>query len=169
MGRGELAARQNHLGRFLRGLQRLADEFGVAVLVTNQVGRGGLRLQHINGWAALARLQWNLLYACGLAVAYATGTLLSVCFPPAHWSAAGGARQPGRRLGDVCGTTPVGALLDIALTARPPHTSTCSLQVPTQPCLLPAPGPTPRAAQGGGRQHHGARHHDAAAAAQGAR
>lgn len=39
MGRGELAARQNHLGRFLRGLQRLADEFGVAVMVTNQVGR----------------------------------------------------------------------------------------------------------------------------------
>ena len=43
MGRGELAARQNHLGRFLRGLQRLADEFGVAVLVTNQArcGRWG--------------------------------------------------------------------------------------------------------------------------------
>ena len=37
MGRGELAARQNLLGRFLRGLQRLADEFGCAVVVTNQV------------------------------------------------------------------------------------------------------------------------------------
>eukprot|EP00007_Cunea_sp_BSH-02190019_P000428 CAMPEP_0174236456 /NCGR_PEP_ID=MMETSP0417-20130205/5588_1 /TAXON_ID=242541 /ORGANISM="Mayorella sp, Strain BSH-02190019" /LENGTH=320 /DNA_ID=CAMNT_0015315099 /DNA_START=216 /DNA_END=1174 /DNA_ORIENTATION=- len=36
-GRGELAARQMHLGRFLRNLTRLADEFGVAVLVTNQV------------------------------------------------------------------------------------------------------------------------------------
>jgi len=36
-GRGELAARQNHLGRFLRTLQRLADEFGIAVVVTNQV------------------------------------------------------------------------------------------------------------------------------------
>ncbi|CAG9315034.1 unnamed protein product [Blepharisma stoltei] len=36
-GRGELAARQNHLGRFLRNLQRLADEFGIAVLITNQV------------------------------------------------------------------------------------------------------------------------------------
>lgn len=35
--RGELAARQIQLGRFLRGLQRLADEFGVAVVVTNQV------------------------------------------------------------------------------------------------------------------------------------
>ncbi|KIZ00472.1 putative DNA repair protein RAD51 like protein [Monoraphidium neglectum] len=37
IGRGELAARQNSLGKFLRGLQRLADEFGVAVVVTNQV------------------------------------------------------------------------------------------------------------------------------------
>lgn len=42
MGRGELAARQNQLGRFLRGLQRLADEYGVAVLVTNQVVQGNL-------------------------------------------------------------------------------------------------------------------------------
>lgn len=36
-GRGELSARQIHLGRFMRSLQRLADEFGVAVVVTNQV------------------------------------------------------------------------------------------------------------------------------------
>ncbi|KAG8219756.1 Rad51-domain-containing protein [Butyriboletus roseoflavus] len=36
-GRGELSARQNHLGKFLRTLQRLADEFGIAVVVTNQV------------------------------------------------------------------------------------------------------------------------------------
>lgn len=36
-GRGELSARQIHLGRFLRNLQRLADEFGCAVIVTNQV------------------------------------------------------------------------------------------------------------------------------------
>lgn len=36
-GRGELAARQIHLGQFLRQLQRLADEFGVAVVITNQV------------------------------------------------------------------------------------------------------------------------------------
>jgi len=47
-GRGELSVRQIHLGRFLRALQRLADEFGVAVVVTNQVvaanldGAGGL-------------------------------------------------------------------------------------------------------------------------------
>lgn len=36
-GRGELAARQMHLGKFLRALQRLADEFGVSVVITNQV------------------------------------------------------------------------------------------------------------------------------------
>eukprot|EP01114_Cavostelium_apophysatum_P007084 TRINITY_DN1878_c0_g1_i1.p1 TRINITY_DN1878_c0_g1~~TRINITY_DN1878_c0_g1_i1.p1 ORF type:complete len:348 (+),score=77.74 TRINITY_DN1878_c0_g1_i1:105-1148(+) len=36
-GRGELSARQMHLARFMRTLQRLADEFGVAVVVTNQV------------------------------------------------------------------------------------------------------------------------------------
>lgn len=36
-GRGELSARQIHLGRFLRSLQRLADEFGVAVVISNQV------------------------------------------------------------------------------------------------------------------------------------
>jgi DNA repair protein RAD51 len=36
-GRGELAARQMKLAQFLRRLQRMADEFGVAVVVTNQV------------------------------------------------------------------------------------------------------------------------------------
>ncbi len=36
-GRGELSARQMHLAKFLRSLQRLADEFGVAVVITNQV------------------------------------------------------------------------------------------------------------------------------------
>jgi len=36
-GRGELSARQMHLARFLRILLRLSDEFGVAVVVTNQV------------------------------------------------------------------------------------------------------------------------------------
>jgi len=36
-GRGELSARQMHLARFMRTLQRLADEFGIAVVVTNQV------------------------------------------------------------------------------------------------------------------------------------
>lgn len=36
-GRGELSARQMHLARFLRMLLRIADEFGVAVVITNQV------------------------------------------------------------------------------------------------------------------------------------
>lgn len=36
-GRGELAARQGALAQFLRMLLRLADEFGVAVVITNQV------------------------------------------------------------------------------------------------------------------------------------
>ncbi|CAH1261601.1 RAD51 [Branchiostoma lanceolatum] len=36
-GRGELSARQMHLARFLRMLLRLADEFGIAVVITNQV------------------------------------------------------------------------------------------------------------------------------------
>mmetsp|Transcript_98061 Transcript_98061/g.224930 ORF Transcript_98061/g.224930 Transcript_98061/m.224930 type:complete len:280 (+) Transcript_98061:1-840(+) len=36
-GRGELAERQQSLGRFLRMVQRLCDEFGVAAVITNQV------------------------------------------------------------------------------------------------------------------------------------
>ncbi len=36
-GRGELSARQMHLARFLRNLLRLAAEYGVAVVITNQV------------------------------------------------------------------------------------------------------------------------------------
>jgi DNA repair protein RAD51 len=36
-GRGELSARQISLGKFLRNLQKLADEFKIAVVITNQV------------------------------------------------------------------------------------------------------------------------------------
>lgn len=36
-GRGELSARQMTLAQFLRSLLRIADEFGVAVIITNQV------------------------------------------------------------------------------------------------------------------------------------
>ncbi len=32
-----IVSRQNNLGKFLKALQRLADEFGVAVVVSNQV------------------------------------------------------------------------------------------------------------------------------------
>ncbi|OZJ06257.1 DNA repair protein rhp51 [Bifiguratus adelaidae] len=46
-GRGELAARQMHLARFMRNLQRLADEFGVAVVITNQV------VAQVDGGAAM--------------------------------------------------------------------------------------------------------------------
>lgn len=37
MGRGELSSRQTHLAKFMRTLQRLADEFGIAVVISNQV------------------------------------------------------------------------------------------------------------------------------------
>jgi DNA repair protein RAD51 len=36
-GRGELSERQMHLAQFLRQLTRLAEEYGVAVFMTNQV------------------------------------------------------------------------------------------------------------------------------------
>lgn len=36
-GRGELSERQMQMGQFLRQLTRLAEEFGVAVFLTNQV------------------------------------------------------------------------------------------------------------------------------------
>lgn len=36
-GRGELSARQMHVAKFMRTLQRLADEFGIAIVITNQV------------------------------------------------------------------------------------------------------------------------------------
>lgn len=34
-GRGELSARQMHLAKFLRTLQRLADEVGLSFLIKN--------------------------------------------------------------------------------------------------------------------------------------
>ncbi|CAI4217106.1 unnamed protein product [Parascedosporium putredinis] len=37
LGRGELSSRQTHLAKFMRTLQRLADEFGIAVVITNQL------------------------------------------------------------------------------------------------------------------------------------
>ena len=36
-GRGELSERQMQLAQFLRQLTRLAEEFGIAVVITNQV------------------------------------------------------------------------------------------------------------------------------------
>ncbi|KAG0135372.1 Rad51-domain-containing protein [Tuber indicum] len=46
-GRGELSARQTHLAKFMRTLQRLADEFGIAVVITNQV------VAQVDGGAAM--------------------------------------------------------------------------------------------------------------------
>lgn len=37
VGRGELSERQMQLAQFLRQLTRLAEEFGIAVVITNQV------------------------------------------------------------------------------------------------------------------------------------
>ncbi len=34
---GKQSARQMHLGQFMRQLNKISDEFGVAVVVTNQV------------------------------------------------------------------------------------------------------------------------------------
>lgn len=36
-GRGELSARQIHLGVYLRSLMQLADEYNIAIIITNQV------------------------------------------------------------------------------------------------------------------------------------
>ena len=58
------------LGKFLRGLTKLAEEFGVAVVVTNQVSwravRSGLVTQlsttadGFGGFAQLQSLHWSL-------------------------------------------------------------------------------------------------------------
>lgn len=47
LGRGELGARQNHLGKFLRSLTNLAGTYGVAVVITNQV------VSNVDGAAAM--------------------------------------------------------------------------------------------------------------------
>mmetsp|Transcript_7652 Transcript_7652/g.10867 ORF Transcript_7652/g.10867 Transcript_7652/m.10867 type:complete len:123 (+) Transcript_7652:4799-5167(+) len=37
LGRGELFSRQSLLGRFLRNLNKIAEEYNIAVVITNQV------------------------------------------------------------------------------------------------------------------------------------
>jgi DNA repair protein RAD51 len=71
-GRGELSARQIHLGKFLRGLQKLADEFGVAVVISNQVVAAGLD----GGAAAFAGPQIKPIG--GNIMAHATTTRLAL-------------------------------------------------------------------------------------------
>ena len=69
-GRGELSARQMHLARFLRSLLRLADEFGVAVVITNQV------VAQVDGMAMFAANQGKPIG--GNIMAHASTTRLSL-------------------------------------------------------------------------------------------
>ncbi|PNY05071.1 DNA repair protein rad51 [Trifolium pratense] len=69
-GRGELSARQMHLAKFLRSLQKLADEFGVAVVITNQV------VSQVDGSAMFAGPQIKPIG--GNIMAHATTTRLAL-------------------------------------------------------------------------------------------
>ncbi|CAJ2652124.1 unnamed protein product [Trifolium pratense] len=69
-GRGELSARQMHLAKFPRSLQKLADEFGVAVVLTNQV------VSQVDGSAMFARPQVKPIG--GNIMAHATTTRLAL-------------------------------------------------------------------------------------------
>ncbi|KAH6779193.1 RAS associated with diabetes protein 51 [Perilla frutescens var. hirtella] len=69
-GRGELSARQMHLAKFLRSLQKLADEFGVAVVITNQV------VAQVDGSAVFAGPQIKPIG--GNIMAHATTTRLAL-------------------------------------------------------------------------------------------
>ncbi|KAK4486687.1 hypothetical protein RD792_006747 [Penstemon davidsonii] len=69
-GRGELSARQMHLAKFLRSLQKLADEFGVAVVITNQV------VAQVDGSAVFAGPQFKPIG--GNIMAHATTTRLAL-------------------------------------------------------------------------------------------
>ncbi|MFS7980683.1 DNA repair protein RAD51 [Helianthus anomalus] len=67
-GRGELSARQMHLAKFLRSLQKLANEFGVAVVITNQM------VAQLDGSAMFAGPQIKPI-CVGINVAYVDNTL----------------------------------------------------------------------------------------------
>ena len=69
-GRGELSARQMSLAKFLRALQRMADEFGVAVVITNQV------VAQVDGGAMFAGEQKKPIG--GHIIAHASATRLSL-------------------------------------------------------------------------------------------
>lgn len=72
-GRGELSNRQMSLGRFLRNLQKIADEFKVVVVVTNQVvatvdgaGFGGNDKKPIGGHIMAHACQTRLFLKKGM-------------------------------------------------------------------------------------------------------
>jgi len=69
-GRGELAARQMHMAKFLRSLSRLADEYGVGVVITNQV------VAQVDGAASFAGPQVKPIG--GNIIAHASTTRLSL-------------------------------------------------------------------------------------------
>jgi len=70
-GRGELSLRQTHLGKFLRLLMRLADEFGVAVVITNQM------VAKVDGAAAMFSAETKMPIG-GHVMAHSTTTRLSL-------------------------------------------------------------------------------------------
>lgn len=66
-GRGELSERQSNLAQFLRQLTRMSAEFGIAVVITNQVvaNPDGMQFQK-EALKPIGALQW-LFYSsvCG--------------------------------------------------------------------------------------------------------
>lgn len=71
-GRGQLADRQQLLAKYLRQLQRLADEFGVAVVITNQV------VANPDGSATFAGAANQVKPIGGNIIAHASTTRLSL-------------------------------------------------------------------------------------------
>ena len=76
MGRGELSVRQQNLGQMLSKLMKLAEEFNVAVLYTNQVMSnpdGGMSFVsdpkkpvggHVLAHASTTRLELKKVFSC---------------------------------------------------------------------------------------------------------
>ncbi len=71
-GRGELSARQMSLAKFLRHLQRIADEFGIAVVITNQV------VAQVDGNTAMFAGGEQKKTICGHIIAHGSQTSLSM-------------------------------------------------------------------------------------------
>lgn len=100
-GRAELSVRQIALGRFLRGLQKLADEFGVAVVITNQVRMRmqlWLVLRCRPGLPSLSRvwyrhLHWRELSPAHYALPMPVGLAQVVANPDGGGGAFAGANQ----------------------------------------------------------------------------
>ncbi|CAO1612621.1 unnamed protein product [Parajaminaea phylloscopi] len=92
-GRGELSARQSHLAKYLRMLMRLADEFGVAVVITNQVvaqvdagafGGGGETKKPIGGNIVAHASTTRLSFRKGRGTQRIVKVIDSPCLPEAE-------------------------------------------------------------------------------------